>query len=156
MKTHNLFYHANIILEAEDDLFPGIGADAFDNKIKEVDQDDHDELFKEFQKLKNRATVFFRLSHKITEFLMRNYAMIYDAPQSDRLVYYKDFDWFYKYEKDQPTLASYSISKTSPLFDDIERYIRDINKYKLRYRYHQDAADKVRERMHSLPEKKPQ
>ena len=148
MKIHNLF--PNVILETEDDMFPGIGASAFDRpKSKEVDQTDHDALFQEYTKLRKHAETFFQMSQKMEEYLRDNDAMIRSTNKPD-LVIYNTFGWLYTYKEEHQSLAAYAISKNSPLFNDIEKYIRDLDSYSTRFRHFAYEAEKIQVRMRTL------
>ena len=149
MKTHNLFYRARIILEAEDDLFPGIGSSDLDELTprdqRPVPGEDMESLQDTYNELDELQHIHILRYQRLEQYLEDNDALndiIYSPLQADNIPY-ESFAWLSKYENVQRFLDSnYSVSKHSPLFKNIEKQIRNLNGIQIRI---DDFRDKERE-----------
>ena len=142
MKTHSLFYRTKIVLEAEDDLFPGIDSSAFDETKPKNDK--RSEIAKLRAELKHERSVVDTYEdqfQKLYRFLEDNDAIVepaYDPVDPDE-VPYEDFEWYGKY-RHASSITGYgnAISRSSPIFNNIEKYIRTFHNNALRKFVHQN------------------
>ena len=138
MKIHNIINRASVILETEDDLFPGLDSSAFD-ELTPRDQrpdprDDLDSLMKHQLEIADRGDVHLDQYNLLMQYLEDNNALnpiIRSLKKNGDEPYY-NFDWLSKYNRIERKLEAYTINKSSPLFNTIESKIRSLNNIQLR------------------------
>ena len=156
MKIHNLLCCANIVLEANDDLFPGLSSSVFDKKPKDKEQEDMKSLEAQQEKLQEFMSVYRYHYDRMTDYLERNDAFIqvpWNTSPGPTEVSYDTFDWFDKYSNVTSGLGNFAISKTSPLFKDFESYIHQLDKHQGRIRFFLSKLQKVRDKIENLTKK---
>ena len=153
MKIHNLLYHTNIILESEDDLFPGIGSSAF-KELTPKDQrpvpgEDLESLRLQYNNLSDHQHIHSTQYSHLQQFLEDNDAFIstlYSTAKTGDVPYHS-FDWLSKYEEVQRYLDSVSINKSSPLFKNIESKIRNLNNIQKRIKSFDDEMEALQKKI---------
>lgn len=133
MKMYNIFRHASPLAESEN-LFPGIDSSVFDNSkakdVKPIDPDNVEAVKAQSQKYSDVMSVYRHHFQQLIDYLDANDAMTYvgyGMSAGPNEVMYASFDWLDKYESVQGRLVTFAISKKSPVFKDIEKYIRKLN-----------------------------
>ena len=135
MKAHNLFYHASIILESEDDLFPGIDSSAFDEHDKQKKREhfkptanaELDWIDKQVEKYTDINWRSFREAERIELFLENNQALE-ERMTSSRDIEYKTLEWLRtKYPEAYERLDEYFAMASSPILDDLPKYMARLN-----------------------------
>ena len=141
MKTHNILSHKPFVLEAEDDLFPGLDSSVLGSKKKEVDTDGltKRQLEVEVERLNNLQKDFFRAYTRLWDHFEENDALQAHGSDPNETPYLY-FDWLDKYESVKDELSYYGINKNSPLFSNIEKHVRALDDYRKRQMYYSGKA----------------
>ena len=152
MKTHNLFYHASIVLEAEDDLFPGIDSSAFDEHDKQKKQapKKHATEFDELDSLNDQAEYYTDLAvyHQkekkhIIAFLQNNNAFEFSksVPQD---IDYRDVSWLKnKYPLAYHEAHGFFASSSSPILGELQKHFAKLNRVLERVRRCRTKLDDI-------------
>lgn len=162
MKTHSLFQYATIVLEAEDDLFPGLDSSVFDDALS--DGNEEKDGIKRVRNLEDTLYNLYQLDKenidKVEDHLTNNNALINmrrtDKPPGPNVVPYTSFDWFDKYPNVRVRVGSRGIDKSSPIFNTVEGDIRTLNTHMRRLMLHHDKlAQSTKERRRITDDKWP-
>jgi len=128
---NNFLCHDPIILEAEDDLFPGIDSSVLGEIPPKDKEPTLRSLRAQYEKLRDIADGQTEYFNRIMDHLEDNNAYI-AIPFSGRLkpdeIPYREFDWYGNYS--QHLMDKYAVSKNSPLFNNIEEYISKLNTHR--------------------------
>ena len=154
MKIHNIIKRTNIVMESEDDMFPGIDASAFDDIKQTSPNSDEfrdaelssqlDKLYRlkrHTEKLQSLVWIYDKKKDAAFKHLYNKDAYVFSPNNKKRLgppiVQYADFKWL----KDSGMLVdlrNHGIDKNSPLFKTIEKEIRKLGNIKHRLSYFKD------------------
>ena len=134
MKILQALNHTKIIVESEDDLFPGLDASVLSSRSEEeksAQQYDLDWLKAQQERLSRMWNINQDQIIKQQAYFEENDAFIYikDVPPGMQTVKYEDFDWLKKYPMAEEYLENSVISKASPMLKDIEKYVRAFSHY---------------------------
>lgn len=146
---NNFLCHDPIILEAEDDLFPGLDSSTLGSKKEEVDTDNLTSMRAEVERLVDLQHGFFRAYTRLWDHFEKNDALQPHGTDRDEIDYL-DFDWLDKYESVSDELSYYGINKTSPLLKDIEKHVRTMDSHRKRQRHYSDKAAELQTKVAEL------